>query len=101
HFAGDNYARFQGKVLNGVKNFWRDLALGNHALNHAGAIAEYREQQFAAFPQIVEPALYGDSFTLMLADLCNGADRRLCGGFHSFDYPVERFIRPAEAGLKF
>ncbi len=75
HLAGDDHAGFLGQPLDRLEQFGRDGVLGDDALNNAAAVAENREQQFAALAQVVEPAANGDGLTFVLADFADGGDR--------------------------
>src|SRR5262249_44036783 len=56
NFAGDDYAGFVCKRVESVKDLGRDLVLGRHALDDAGAVAKNGEDQLAALTFVVEPA---------------------------------------------
>src|SRR6266404_6202003 len=73
-FAFDDDAGFLGKSFDGIENFWRDGVLRDYALDDAGAIAKLREEELAAFAEVVEPSADGDGLAFMGADLCDGAD---------------------------
>ncbi len=81
HFAGDDHARFLGKLLDRVEHLRRNRVLRHHALDHAGAVTKDRKQQLAALAQVVEPSADGDGLAIMLADLANGGDWRLRRGY--------------------
>ena len=72
-----------------IEHFRRDCAFGNHALDHATAITEYREKKFAAFAEIVEPAADGDGLAFVLTDFSNCCDR---------SHMVKRFHRRERRG---
>src|SRR5262249_30798031 len=82
HFAGDHQARFVGQVFERLKDFWRYLVFWHHTLNHAGAVAEDGEDQFAAFTLVVEPALNGDGLAIMPADVGDRGEGRLSNSRH-------------------
>ena len=55
--------------------------LHHHALDDAAAVAELREQQLAAFAQVVKPAANGDRLAFVLADVADRGDGCF-GDFH-------------------
>src|SRR5437773_6901191 len=93
-FAFNDDAGFLGETLHCIEHFRRDCAFGNHALDHATAITEYREKKFAAFAEIVEPAADGDGLAFMLADFSDCSDRcHYLGDFHRREKQIPRFSR--------
>ena len=74
HFAFDDDARFLREAFDGVEDFGRDGVLRDDSLDDAGAVAKLREEQFAAFAEIVEPSANGDGLAFVFADFCDGAD---------------------------
>ena len=73
-FAFDDDARFLGEAFDGVENFGRDGVFRDYSLNDAGAVAKLREEELAAFAEVVEPSADGDGLAFVFADFCNGAD---------------------------
>ncbi len=55
NFAGRDHARFLGQSLERAEGFGIFL-LRDDSLDHAGAVAKNREEEFARFAQVVEPA---------------------------------------------
>src|SRR5580658_5101582 len=71
--AFDDDAGFLGEAFDGVENFGRDGVLRDYTLDDAGAVAKLREQELAAFAEVVEPSADGDGLAFVLADSCDGA----------------------------
>ena len=74
NFAFDDDARFLGEALDGVEDFGRDGVLRDYALDDAGAVAKLREEELAAFAEVVEPSADDDGLAFVVADFCDGAD---------------------------
>src|SRR5437868_9661930 len=55
-FAFDDNAGLLREAFNGVEYLRRNSVFRHDALNDAGAVAELREQKFAALAQVVKPS---------------------------------------------
>ena len=69
HLPGDDQGGLLRQAFERVPQLGRDLAFDHHALHQAGAVADDGEEQFAALPQVVEPAANGDRLAFMTAEL--------------------------------
>ena len=68
NFAFDDDAGFLGETFDRVEDFGRDGVFRNYALDDAAAVAELREEKFAAFAEVVEPSANGDGLAFVFAD---------------------------------
>jgi hypothetical protein len=70
----------------GVEDFRRHGVLWDYALNDAGAVAKLREEQLAAFAQVIEPASDGNRLAVVFTDFCDGGNRHRVkvSKFHGF-----------------
>src|SRR5258706_13386357 len=73
-FALDDDAGFLGESFDSVEDFGGDGVLRDYALDNARAVAKLREQELAAFAEVVEPSANGDRLAFVGADLCDRAD---------------------------
>ena len=70
--AGDLEGRFEGEVLERLEEFFGDRGLGDDALDGAGAVAEYGEEQLAGGAQVVEPGVQGDGLAFVRGERGDG-----------------------------
>src|SRR5258706_825344 len=73
-FALDDDAGFLGESFDSVEDFGRDGVLRDYTLDNARAVAKLREQELAAFSEIVKPSADGDGLAFVFAYFCDGAD---------------------------
>jgi hypothetical protein len=73
-FAFDDDARFLSEALDGVEDFGRDGVFWDYSLDDSGAVAKLREEELAAFAEVVEPSANGDGLAFVFADFCDGAN---------------------------
>src|SRR5580698_5119627 len=63
-----DYAGFLGKSFDCIENFRRNGIFRDNSLNDAAAVAELGKEEFAAFPEVVEPSANGDGLAFVFAD---------------------------------
>src|ERR1700744_5720923 len=92
-FSSDDYARFLGESLERFEGL-RLLFERDHALDDSCAVTKNREQKFAGFAEIVEPAANRDGQSGILAGLFYGDDWHGVGsvGLRLLVHSVVRFI---------
>src|SRR4029077_16403872 len=73
-FAFDDDAGFLGESFDGVEDFGRDRVLRDYALDDARAVPKLREEELAAFAEVVEPSADGNGLAFVGADFCDAAD---------------------------
>ncbi len=71
NFAGNDNAGFLRETLQRLERLGIFLERAN-TLDNAGAVAKNREEQFARFPKVIEPALERDFLSVVLASLLDG-----------------------------
>ncbi len=69
HDAGDDDGALLREVIGGLEDLLRHVVLAHHDLEEAGAVADDEEVNLAARPAVVQPALDGDGFADVLADV--------------------------------
>jgi len=65
----DAHGGLLGQGPDALENFRRNSALDHYSLDDAGAVAELREEEFAALAPVVKPALNLDFLAGVLADI--------------------------------
>src|ERR1700687_246775 len=76
NFTLYDHARFLREALDGVEEFGRHSGFWGYPLDDAGAVTKLREEELAAFAQVVEPSADGDGLAFVLAYFCDRADGR-------------------------